>query len=133
MKVTSKYSTIEILKSEDIRPANGCIIIQAERVDDNQFIVEVINNVDCIEKYRNEQPKQQLSLAEQNKREQLENEYNDALEIVLNNDPQGKWSGCTLAEILAKDIEWFKWAKAEMRNPYIKKFVCVICEHDNIK
>ena len=86
-----------------------------------------------VEKYRNEQPKQQLSLAEQNKREQLENEYNDALEIVLNNDPQGKWSGCTLAEILAKDIEWFKWAKADMRNPYIKKFVCVICEHDNIK
>ena len=133
MKVTSKYSTIEIIKSEDIRPAIGCIIIQADRVDNNQFIVEIIKDIDCIEKYRNEQPKQQLSLAEQNKREQLENEYNDALEIVLNNDPQGKWSGCTLAEILAKDVEWFKWAKAEMRNPYIKKFVCVICEHDNIK
>lgn len=131
MKVTSKYSTLKILKSEEISPVKGCII-QAERVDDNQFIIEFID-VDCIEKYRNEQLKQQLSLAEQNKREQLENEYNDALEIVLNNDPQGKWSGCTLAEILAKDVEWFKWAKAEMRNPYIKKFVCVICEHDNIK
>jgi hypothetical protein len=131
MKVTSKYSSIEIIKKEELKEFNQINVIQVEITDD-YFIVEYVPRV-YEENYRNEQPKQQLSLAEQNKREQLENEYNDALEIVLNNDPQGKWSGCTLAEILAKDIEWFKWAKSDMRNPYIKKFVCVICEHDNIK
>lgn len=131
MKVTSKYSNIEIIAEPALGNYNQINIIQVEKIE-NYFIVEYVPQV-YEKEYRNEQPKQQISLAEQNKREQLENEYNDALEIVLNNDPQGKWSGCTLSEILAKDIEWFKWAKAEMRNPYIKKFVCVICEHDNIK
>ena len=132
MKVTSKYTTVKVLTFEELaREQQNNIIIQIEKIENhNALLCEIVIN---FEKYQNEQPKQQLSLAEQNKREQLENEYNDALEIVLNNDPQGKWSGCTLAEILAKDVEWFKWAKAEMRNPYIKKFVCVICEHDNIK
>ena len=131
MKVTSKYSNIEIIPDRALCDFNQINIIQVERIDDF-FFIEYVPAI-YEKEYRNEQPKQQISLAEQNKREQLENEYNDALEIVLNNDPQGKWGGCTLAEILAKDIEWFKWAKAEMRNPYIKKFVCVICEHDNIK
>lgn len=132
MKVTSKYTRLQILSANELEAKQLTnIIIQIEKCDNvNCYICEIVTD---IEKYQNEQPKQQISLAEQNKREQLENEYNDALEIVLNNDPQGKWGGCTLAEILAKDIEWFKWAKAEMRNPYIKKFVCVICEHDNIK
>lgn len=132
MKVTSKYSCIEILTKEELKDfIHINVIIQVEILGD-YIIIEYVSK-EYEQNYRNEQPKQQLSMAEQNKREQLENEYNDALEIVLNNDPQGKWSGCTLAEILAKDIEWFKWAKADMRNPYIKKFVCVICEHDNIK
>lgn len=132
MKVISKYSTIKFWSESELdREQKNYIIIQIEKIENhNIYLCEIVFDV---EKYTNEQPKQQISLAEQNKREQLENEYNDALEIVLNNDPQGKWSGCTLAEILAKDIEWFKWAKADMRNPYIKKFVCVICEHDNIK
>lgn len=132
MKVISKYTKLEILSTSELDAKQKTnLIIQIEKVDNvNCYICEIVTD---IEKYQNEQPKQQISLSEQNKREQLENEYNDALEIVLNNDPQGKWSGCTLAEILAKDIEWFKWAKANMRNPYIKKFVCVICEHDNIK
>ena len=131
MKVTSKYSNIEIIAEPVLGNYNQINIIQVEKIE-NYFIVEYVPQV-YEKEYRNEQPKQQLSMAEQNKREQLENEYNDALEIILNNDPQGKWSGCTLAEILAKDVEWFKWAKSDMRNPYIKKFVCVICEHDNIK
>lgn len=132
MKVTSKYSTIKFWSETELdKEQHKFIIIQIEKIENhNIYLCEVVCD---LEKYTNEQPKQQISLAEQNKREQLENEYNDALEIVLNNDPQGKWSGCTLAEILAKDVEWFKWAKAEMRNPYIKKFVFVICEHDNIK
>ena len=132
MKVTSKYSRIAVIaESTMVTYQKELIIIQIEK-NENYFIVEFVPTI-YERDYINEQPKQQISLAEQNKREQLENEYNDALEIVLNNDPQGKWSNCTLAEILAKDIEWFKWARAEMRNPYIKKFVCVICEHDNIK
>lgn len=132
MKTTSKYSRIAVIAEPSIvNYQKELIIIQIEKIE-NYFIVEFVPTI-YERDYINEQPKQQISLAEQNKREQLENEYNDALEIVLNNDPQGKWSGCTLAEILAKDIEWFKWAKSDMRNPYIKKFVGVICEHDNIK
>ena len=64
----------------------------------------------------------------------LEEVYQEALEIVLNNDPHAPfaWSGCTLGEILKNDRNWFVWAKKNLRNTYIRGFVELICKRNEI-
>lgn len=60
--------------------------------------------------------------------------YAEALGVVVLKDPKSpyKWKGHKLGEILSSDKNWLIWAKDNLLNEYLLKYVKIICEHDNL-
>lgn len=60
--------------------------------------------------------------------------YAEALGVVVLKDPKSpyKWKGHKLGEILNSDKNWLIWAKDNLLNEYLLKYVKIICEHDNL-
>lgn len=71
-----------------------------------------------------------------NAKEQKEDEeYQNALEIVLNKDPKPpyRWSGKKLCEILENDKDWMIWAYHNLYNKFVLPAVKLICEKNNLE
>ena len=125
MKVISKFSEIRCIGNDTSGIKMEDNVIQVEKIGEFYF-AEIILDA---QKFETEN----LS-GVQTQEDAEEKKYQEALEIVLNNDPHAPftWSGCTLGEILKNDRGWFVWAKKNLRNTYIRGFVELICKRNEI-
>ena len=121
MKRTHKNSTIALC---DVCQYNmyysGAYVLQVELLDDNKLVVEFLDDEEA-EEYRH-------SATETPAKNTLDMEYENALTTVLNNDPQGIYSGKTLEEIFndPNGARWVDWALKNMHNKFILDRVKII-------
>jgi len=119
-------STIEILqlKSPDYKFAGlapDTFFIQEEKINDNMIILESCKNAEVMDLIPFTTSGIVKAPTNQNNSLYDDATINEYGEIVLNNDPFYKYSGCKLKEIiLKKDIDWIQRALREMRNEYIR-------------
>lgn len=113
---------VEYLFSEE----NKFFIIQVEPSINNSLIVEYCESaqmVDLIPFTSNMSTPRQEPQGDLHKVE----EYR---EVVINNDPFGKYSGYAIGEIFdAQDINWINHCIKDMRNDYIKSRVEYLKDH----
>ena len=122
MKRTHKKSIIDaVVYGQLIDWVNKIYILQVEPVEDRFFLVEYLENEDAKE-YINS------SATETPAKNTLDMEYENALTTVLNNDPQGMYSGKTLEEIFndPNGARWVDWALKNMHNKFILDRVKII-------
>ncbi len=125
MKRTHKKSIIDLLTygqlTELLYENYENYFLQVEPVEDRYFLVEYLKTEDA-EEYINS------SATETPAKNTLDMEYENALTTVLNNDPQGKYSGRTLEEIFndPNGAQWVDWALKNMHNKFILDRVKII-------
>lgn len=123
--INSKVAIIRGVSIIEEKIIGDMFIIQVEPQMDN-LIVEYCENtqiVDLIPFTSNISTPRQEPQGDLHKVE----EYR---EVVINNDPFIKYSGCSLGEIFdAQDINWINRCIKDMRNDYIKSRVEYLKDH----
>ena len=110
-------SSFEVASGENINNIDDKIV-QIDLVR-NQLFAEVI--------LRSAENSKEIPIKDSEK-------YAEALGVVVLKDPKSpyKWKGHKLGEILSSDKNWLIWAKDNLLNEYLLKYVKIICEHDNL-
>lgn len=121
MKRTHKKSAIVVYPVTTWQQNPLTLYILQMEVSGDYVILETLMPQDA-EEYINS------SATETPAKNTLDMEYENALTTVLNNDPQGKYSGRTLEEIFndPNGAQWVDWALKNMHNKFILDRVKII-------